>query len=147
MILIKLLEQKEQDPSFILFNIMGLITISMVILIFLFLNFNVWLVALSLLLLTEIFYHVLPRTKEEKKKGRDYLNVLGFKIDAITDASLVLGIIFGTYKLSDLFGWEKITSVIIKGCEYAVIVIAIFLLLWLYLWLNKLRDTKKVKTK
>lgn len=95
------------------------------------------------IIVTEIFYHIKPRTKQEKKKGRDYLDVIIYKIDAMWDAGYVTLLGAGIYRYWPKIAWDGIL-VALKGVIFGVgVLVGILLLIWLYLWLNKLRDTPR----
>ncbi len=97
----------------------------------------------SLILLTEIVYHIEPRTKEDKKNGRSYWMVFGKKLDSATDA--VFLIVFSTWV------YQAVTFITLEHVQKTLqvigIIVASIVSVMLYLWMNRLRDRPKKKTK
>lgn len=97
--------------------------------------------SLLLLLLTEIIYHVEPRSKKEKKNGRGYFLVLFKKLDSAFDGVVLICIGAVLYEIIIMITLEYI----IYGLKWVGTIVGTFLIVWVYLWVNRLRDLPKKK--
>ena len=96
-----------------------------------------------LLVFTEIAYHLEPRTKEDIKNGRSYWRVFYKKIDSAADGCILISIGTLIYQAVILITIDGI----MKTLQVVGIITASIISIILYLWINRLRDIPKKKTK
>lgn len=127
-------------------NIIAFLSILMLVaarfsLVFFSATFGWFLTGVFMLILTELVYHIEPRSEKEKKKGRAYWYVFFKKLDSVVDAALFLGLSIGVYHI--------FKNVTLQGTLHVVkiagIVVGCILLLVVYIWVNRLRDKPKKK--
>lgn len=122
--------------AFLLFLIMHTITITTEL-------FGIKYFLIFLILLTEVIYHIEPRSKKDKKYGRDYFMVFFKKLDSAIDVVVLIGLSTIFYKLIMAIRLEHIIN-ISKIIGFSV---GTILIIWIYLWLNRLRDSPKKKVR
>ncbi len=94
-----------------------------------------------LILLTEVIYHLEPRSKKDKKNGRDYFMVFFKKLDSAFDGVMAIGVVTAIHKIGIMIRVEHITY----GLKVIGFIVGVVILAWIYLWLNRLRDRPKKK--
>ncbi len=97
------------------------------------------------IILLEIIYHAEPRSKKEKKKGRGFAVVFLKKISSAVDSFLLIFIgmiLFSGIKRLTIQG---IIDVFLKVLNWVGIIVFIAALIFIYLWVNRLRDRPNKK--
>lgn len=102
---------------------------------------------IMLIVLTEISYHIEPRDDFDKEYGRTYGEVALKKLSSLIDAALLVALDIGVYKLVKAIKLEQVIFVLKKIGFGLLAMLLIGGLVFLYLWLNRLRDMPKKKIK
>lgn len=97
------------------------------------------------IILLEIIYHAEPRSKKEKKKGRGFGVVFIKKMSSAFDSFVLIFIGMILFRIIKRLTIQGIIDGLLKVLNWVGIIVFVAALIFIYLWINRLRDRPKKK--